>query len=62
MAYSFPLAANTTATFVMTHRVGGDAFTVLGMAFLCVSTLVLSALLWRTAIAVARHEICVEEN
>ena len=50
------------ATFVMTHRVGGDAFTVLGMAFLCVSTLVLAALLWRTAIAVARHEICVEEN
>lgn len=61
-AYSFPLAAITIATFVMAHRVGGPVFTALGVVFLCISTLVLAALLWRTAIAVARHEICVKEN
>lgn len=61
-AYSFPLAAMTIATFVMAHRVGGAVFTGLGMVLLFVSTVVVAALLWRTAIAIARHEICVEEG
>lgn len=61
-AYSFPLAAITIATFLMAHRVGGTVFTVLGMALLSVSTLVVAVLLWRTALAIARHEICVEER
>jgi tellurite resistance protein len=60
-AYSFPLAAVTIATLMMAHRVGGVVFTALGAALLAVTTAVVSALLWRTGVAVARHEICIPE-
>ena len=60
-AYSFPLAAITIASLMMAHRLGGSAFAVLAAVLLALSTMVVLALLWRTAVAVARHEICVEE-
>jgi tellurite resistance protein len=61
-AYSFPLAAVTIASLMMTHRVGGIVFATLAGVLLAVSTMVVLALVWRTAVAVARHEICVEER
>lgn len=61
-AYSFPLAAITIATLVMAHRVGGTVFDAVGVVLLLVSTLVVAALLWRTAVAIGRHELCVEEG
>jgi tellurite resistance protein len=60
-AYSFPLAALTVATFLVGKETGSvfslDAATVLWAA---VSILV-AGLIVRTAIAVARREICVAE-
>jgi tellurite resistance protein len=60
-AYSFPLAAVTIATLMMAHRVGGVVFAALGAGLLALTTIVVAALLWRTGVAVARHEICVPE-
>lgn len=61
-AYSFPLAAVTIATLLMAKQVGGAFFQWLGMLLLAVVTLVVAALVVRTAIAIARNEICVEES
>jgi tellurite resistance protein len=59
-AYSFPLAAITIATLVMTERVGG-AFAGLAMVFLGVLSLVLVLLTVRTVMAIGRGEICQPE-
>lgn len=61
-AYSFPLAAMTIATLIVTEQVGGMAFEWMSMVLLAVLTLVVSALVVRTLVAVARREICVEEG
>jgi tellurite resistance protein len=61
-AYSFPLAAVTIATLLMAKEVGGAVFEWLAVALLATLTLVVAALVGRTAIAVARREICVEEG
>lgn len=60
-AYSFPLAAMTIASLVMTQQLGGAPFEWLSMVLLGVLSLVVGALLVRTLIAVVRREICVEE-
>lgn len=59
-AYSFPLAAMTIATLAMSERLGG-AFVVIGGVLLAVLSLVLALLTARTAVAVARGEICAPE-
>lgn len=61
-AYSFPLAAVTIATLLMAHKLGGAAFEWLAIALLTLLTGVVGLLLVRTAIAVSRREICVEEG
>jgi tellurite resistance protein len=61
-AYTFPLAAVTIATFAMARRVGGAGFEWLGLALLALLTGVVATLAVRTAIAIARREICVEEG
>lgn len=61
-AYSFPLAAMTIATLLMARVVGGIVFEGLAMLLLAVVTLVVAALVARTALAIARAEICVEES
>lgn len=61
-AYSFPLAALTIATLLMAHRIGGSVFTAIAVGLLAVTTLVVIGLAARTAVAIARHEICVEER
>lgn len=59
-AYSFPLAALTIATLIMAKETGLGCYRVLGVVLLAVLTLLIVLLLVRTAIAVARREICVE--
>jgi len=61
-AYSFPLAAMTIATLVMTQQLGGWAFEWMSIILLGVLTLVVAALFVRTLVAVAQREICVEEG
>lgn len=61
-AYTFPIAAITIATFVMGERTGAAAFEWIAVALLAVLTLVVAALAARTVLAVARREICVEEE
>lgn len=61
-AYTFPIAAITIATFVMAERTGAVAFEGIAVALLAVLTLVVAALTVRTVLAVARREICVEEE
>lgn len=59
-AYSFPLAAITIATLVMGQQTNAGGYLWLGGALLGLLALVVAFLLVRTAVAVARREICVE--
>jgi len=58
-AYSFPLAAITIATFLMFELTGVDAYRWLATALLGILSIVVLTLLARTAVAVARGQICV---
>jgi tellurite resistance protein len=60
-AYSFPLAAITLATLAMYHHAGTPLFLGLSGILLGITTAVITGLLVRTAIAVARREICLQE-
>ena len=58
-AYSFPLAAMTIATFLMAKITGPSLFLFLGTELLGLLSALIAMLVWRTARAVARREICV---
>lgn len=58
-AYSFPLAAMTTATFIMYQLTQNLAFAILGWGLLSLVSLVVVYLLYRTAWAVREGQICV---
>lgn len=58
-AYSFPLAAITTATLIMFDLTGAPAFALIGWFLLSLVTLLVLFLLWRTAYAIGRRAICV---
>jgi len=60
-AYSFPLAAITIASLVMFQHTGGTLFLRLSGILLGIATVVIAGLLARTALAIKRQEICVEE-
>ncbi|MGP9831824.1 SLAC1 anion channel family protein [Marinobacter sp. NSM] len=60
-AYSFPMAAITIATLTMYQRLDSPFFKWLGVALLGLLMLLISGLVLRTAIAVRRREICIEE-
>ncbi|MBU1665967.1 MAG: SLAC1 anion channel family protein [Gammaproteobacteria bacterium] len=60
-AYSFPLAAITIATLAMFKYTGDPMFLRLSGILLAIATVVITALLIRTGIAVARREVCVAE-
>lgn len=60
-AYSFPLAAITLATLSLYEHTGGLVYLRMGGILLGVATVVILGLCIRTAVAVARREICVEE-
>lgn len=61
-AYSFPLAAVTTASFVMARASGKVAYVLLGEALLVLTTAVILIILLRTFLAVGAHEICRPEE
>ncbi|TCS68559.1 tellurite resistance protein [Sulfuritortus calidifontis] len=60
-AYSFPLAAITLATLAMYHHAGTGLFLGLSGILLGITTAVIAGLFVRTAVAVARREICLQE-
>lgn len=60
-AYSFPLAALTIATLMMSVRLPYPFFSLLGYGLLALLSLAVAALVLRTLIAVWRHEICAPE-
>lgn len=60
-AYSFPLAAITIATLVMFQQTGSVLYLRLSGILLGIATVVIAGLVMRTAMAVKRKEICVEE-
>lgn len=61
-AYSFPLAAITIASMVMYQKLGSLFFQSLAQALLTVLTTVIVLLIGRTALAIIRREICIEED
>jgi tellurite resistance protein len=60
-AYSFPMAAITIATLTMYQRLEIPFFKWLGVGLLVVLVVLIAGLVLRTAIAVRRREICIEE-
>jgi tellurite resistance protein len=60
-AYSFPLAAITVATLAMFHQTGDAMFLRLSGVLLAITTVVIAGLFARTALAVARKEVCLED-
>lgn len=60
-AYSFPMAAITIATFTMYEQLQLPFFKGLGIVLLGLLTLLITALVWRTARAVHRRSISVED-
>ena len=61
-AYSFPLAAATTALLAAGHAGIGNGYTWLGVATLTALSLTVAALLVRSVVAVRRAEICRPEH
>ncbi|KPK56606.1 MAG: C4-dicarboxylate ABC transporter [Thiotrichales bacterium SG8_50] len=61
-AYSFPMAAITSATVRMYQLTSLTGFAVIAYILLVLLTVVIAFLFARTAVAVARQEICVEDN
>lgn len=60
-AYSFPLAAATIASILMFHSTQLAGFKVIAIAFIILLSALIILLLTRTAIAIFRQEICIEE-
>jgi len=60
-ALSFPLAALTIATFLYAAETGSAFHKTLGGGLLALLVVVIAVLVGRTAVAIARHEICQPE-
>ena len=60
-AYSFPLAAATIASILMFHSTQLLGFRIIAIAFIALLSALILLLLTRTAIAIFRQEICIEE-
>ncbi len=60
-AYSFPLAALTIATLMMSIRLFNPIFSLLGYGLLALLSMAVAALIVRTLVAIGRREICTEE-
>lgn len=60
-ALSFPLAALTISSFVYAGLAKSVFYKDLGLALLALLLVLIVALIYRTAIAIKRHEICVPE-
>lgn len=60
-ALSFPIAAMTIASFRYASLSGATVFDVIGWALLVLLAGIITGLVWRTGVAVARDEICQPE-
>ena len=60
-AYSFPLAALTIATLIMSTRQPDSVFTLLSVGLLALVSLVVATLTMKTLFAVGRRQICAPE-
>ncbi|WP_439122478.1 SLAC1 anion channel family protein [Marivita sp.] len=60
-ALSFPIAAITIASFRYAALSGSPVFAALGWGLLVLLVAIIAGLLWRTALAVLRKEICQPE-
>jgi tellurite resistance protein len=60
-AYSFPLAAITVATLLMTEMTGLPVYRVIGWGLLILLTVVVTTLVVKTAKGVINHRICKPE-
>ena len=60
-AYSFPMAAMTIATYIMYEQLQLPFFKGLGVVLLVLLTLLITVLVWRTARAVQRRAISIED-
>lgn len=60
-AYSFPLAALTLATLIMSTHLPNSSFELMGVGLLVILSLVVTVLIFRTVIAIQRREICIPE-
>lgn len=61
-AYSFPMAANTIASILMYEKTEFEAFKYSSYFFFFLLIALIVLLLSRTAFAIARKEICIEET
>ncbi|MCB1756086.1 MAG: SLAC1 anion channel family protein [Gammaproteobacteria bacterium] len=61
-AYTFPLAAMTVATFLMSDMTGGSGLRIIGIVLLIVLTAIVLFLLLRTLKAVRAGKICQPED
>ena len=60
-ALSFPVAGLTIASFLYAEKTGSAAHLVIGTGLLGLLTLIIAGLVGRTALAMARGQICVPE-
>lgn len=60
-ALSFPLAALTIASFQFSRMEGTETHQTIGLVVLALLVLVVLGLIWRTAIAILRGEVCRPE-
>ncbi|MEZ5826290.1 MAG: hypothetical protein R3C97_16670 [Geminicoccaceae bacterium] len=60
-ALSFPLAAMTIASFLFARVAHTGFHLAVGYVGLVTVSLVVLGLIWRTGVAIARHEICHPE-
>ena len=60
-ALSFPVAGLTIASFLYAEKTGSAAHLVIGAGLLGLLTLIIAGLVGRTALAMARGQICVPE-
>jgi len=58
-AYSFPLAAISIASLLMGEKTGAEGYAWIGGGLLLFLSLIVAMLLYRTALAVRRGQICV---
>ncbi len=61
-AYSFPMAAITTASFLMYQQTSVQGFYLLALALYTVLILLISFIFMRTIIAIVQRKICVEAD
>ncbi len=61
-AYSFPIAAITISTLIMSEKTGLAGFQILAALFLGLLTLIVAYLIYKTGLAISRRKVCQPES